>query len=443
VIRFSAALVVVAIGVLIAGVATSNLQLVYLAIGVSALALVVLAVGVARKRDELFVGDARPASSGAQERAEQPAGFQETRHQLAPESQAVPGWHEASSWQGTQSGPAQAGVTAGAGAPWAAMSREDSPQPPSARPGVWPPVEPGFPAAPEAASETMAPRQSPGFRRPAPPTRADPVLPWADALPTRVNIPPGSQPEPVPSWLEDVDDKPASSPAARTPAGPEWVDVDAVATYDRSAATREANIADADAAQPEAQPEADAVAASAAAVDDEDSARTMWSTITWDADPRAADTDAGADEAGISAGAADDVLGAEQPAAVGQPADAEPSDPAEHGEPSDPAEHGDLPDDIEFSAPTEHSEPVGHPADAEPAEYGEPVGEPVDAGASEPAEGKPSSGVGQVTVVPGVPRYHDPDCILIRFMDEENVQRTTVADAEKAGCTPCRACQSE
>ena len=55
-IRFSAGLVVVAIGVLIGGVATSKLSLVYAAIAVSALALITLAIGVALKRDELFGG---------------------------------------------------------------------------------------------------------------------------------------------------------------------------------------------------------------------------------------------------------------------------------------------------------------------------------------------------------------------------------------------------
>jgi hypothetical protein len=54
VIRFSAALVAVAIGVLIGGIATSRLLLVYIAIGVSAVALVALAIGVVLKREELF-----------------------------------------------------------------------------------------------------------------------------------------------------------------------------------------------------------------------------------------------------------------------------------------------------------------------------------------------------------------------------------------------------
>ena len=64
-IRFSAGLVVVAIGVLIGGVATSKLSLVYVAIAVSAVALVVLAIGVALKREELFGGGPGLAPAGA------------------------------------------------------------------------------------------------------------------------------------------------------------------------------------------------------------------------------------------------------------------------------------------------------------------------------------------------------------------------------------------
>ena len=64
-IRFSAGLVVVAIGVLIGGVATSKLSLVYVAIAVSAFALIVLAIGVALKRDELFGSGPELAPAGA------------------------------------------------------------------------------------------------------------------------------------------------------------------------------------------------------------------------------------------------------------------------------------------------------------------------------------------------------------------------------------------
>jgi len=46
----------------------------------------------------------------------------------------------------------------------------------------------------------------------------------------------------------------------------------------------------------------------------------------------------------------------------------------------------------------------------------------------------------EVTVVPGVPRYHDARCILIRFMGDSDLDKMTLAAARDAGCTPCRAC---
>jgi hypothetical protein len=49
-------------------------------------------------------------------------------------------------------------------------------------------------------------------------------------------------------------------------------------------------------------------------------------------------------------------------------------------------------------------------------------------------------GAVEVTVVPGVPRYHSADCILIRFMGPDDLEHTTLADAKEAGCTACRAC---
>jgi hypothetical protein len=46
----------------------------------------------------------------------------------------------------------------------------------------------------------------------------------------------------------------------------------------------------------------------------------------------------------------------------------------------------------------------------------------------------------EVTVVPGVPRYHNARCILIRFMGDSDLDKMTLAAARDAGCTPCRAC---
>ena len=68
-IRFSASLVVVAVGILVAGGVTSKLLLVYIAIALSAVALVFLLIGAFLDRDELHAGagDAR-APARAKER---------------------------------------------------------------------------------------------------------------------------------------------------------------------------------------------------------------------------------------------------------------------------------------------------------------------------------------------------------------------------------------
>ena len=46
-------------------------------------------------------------------------------------------------------------------------------------------------------------------------------------------------------------------------------------------------------------------------------------------------------------------------------------------------------------------------------------------------------------VVRGVPRFHQEDCVLIRFMPQGDTQKMPVAEAREAGCTPCTACQPE
>jgi hypothetical protein len=56
-------------------------------------------------------------------------------------------------------------------------------------------------------------------------------------------------------------------------------------------------------------------------------------------------------------------------------------------------------------------------------------------------DGDSDTGQRQVTVVPGVPRYHTDNCILIRFMDEDDMQQMSLKAATDAGCTPCGACQ--
>ena len=49
----------------------------------------------------------------------------------------------------------------------------------------------------------------------------------------------------------------------------------------------------------------------------------------------------------------------------------------------------------------------------------------------------------EVTVVPGVPRYHRRGCILIRFLSDGDLETTTRREGEAAGLVPCKACQPD
>jgi hypothetical protein len=49
----------------------------------------------------------------------------------------------------------------------------------------------------------------------------------------------------------------------------------------------------------------------------------------------------------------------------------------------------------------------------------------------------------EVTIVPGIARYHRGDCILIRFLGPEDLQTMTLREAAEAGCAPCKACRPD
>jgi hypothetical protein len=50
---------------------------------------------------------------------------------------------------------------------------------------------------------------------------------------------------------------------------------------------------------------------------------------------------------------------------------------------------------------------------------------------------------GEVTVVPGVARYHRRGCILIRFLSDGDLETMTRREAEAGGSVPCKACQPD
>ena len=49
----------------------------------------------------------------------------------------------------------------------------------------------------------------------------------------------------------------------------------------------------------------------------------------------------------------------------------------------------------------------------------------------------------EVTLVPGVARYHRRGCILIRFLSDGDLETTTRRKAEAARSVPCKACQPD
>jgi hypothetical protein len=57
-----------------------------------------------------------------------------------------------------------------------------------------------------------------------------------------------------------------------------------------------------------------------------------------------------------------------------------------------------------------------------------------------PAQTPAVSPTADVTIVPGVARYHRSECILIRFLGPDDLEIMTRQAAEAGGCVPCRAC---
>jgi hypothetical protein len=80
-------------------------------------------------------------------------------------------------------------------------------------------------------------------------------------------------------------------------------------------------------------------------------------------------------------------------------------------------------------------QPAGDAATPEPAA--------PDSGPDAVAGGSKDNARGQVTVVPGIARYHRSGCTLIRFLGADDLESMTRDAAEEDGCVPCRACQPD
>jgi hypothetical protein len=79
---------------------------------------------------------------------------------------------------------------------------------------------------------------------------------------------------------------------------------------------------------------------------------------------------------------------------------------------------------------------------------------PAHAPSAGQASAKPAAGAGQaessadaeaqqVSVVPGITRYHRGDCLLIRFLSPDDLEIMSRQAAIESGCVPCKACKPD
>jgi hypothetical protein len=358
VIRFSAALVAVAIGVLVGGIATSELPLVYIAIVVSAVALVVLAIGVVLKREELFGEGQGLASAGA--------GVGPVLSGQAGQSYDL-GQRDVQQRQSAHVTPPLAQGAAVLGAVFGGNAQPASPQPEADRFATRPipASQDPTPASQEQPSGQVSPWETTATRDP-----------WSSPAPdARPVTGAGSAP---PSWFDRPDWSSADAPAAAT------------------------------APSPGGAPVADEP-------DEDDDWPTRYSWL--DDEPEESAPDGSAPEESAPEDSVPDGSAPEESGSVTDTGD----QPPRLSVVTDPAPPADTSGDTAAA--------TGHEDDA-----AEDTGAGAAAGAAAPD-------AGLVAVIPGVPRYHRPDCVLIRFMPEGDSQKLSVAQAREAGCTPCTACE--
>lgn len=449
-IRFSAVLVAVAVGMLMGGIATSKLLLVYMAIAVSAVALVTLAIGVVLKRGELF-GEgqgAAPAQADAVPASSAQAGDSDDRS--GPRAPVPP------PLLGAAVGPGAAFAGYGqAGSPGAGSPRAEE----TASRGAWhsgtgsdgwsaPVTAASFPAVRPGAAPSGAPADGwvppPAGGSPAP---DGPVVPggepgtrshgaWAppSAFAPHAAVPQATAPGVAPgigrsSWFSPSNPPAAGDAPPRPGTGWSWPTGDAGGD-----ATVRADEGQDGTGKPEEAAAADAGDAGGWP------ARYSWLSgepadgETADGEPKDEDGEPEPDDA--AGGSAVSEL----------TADAGPDDPSPPADAA-PATAEDEPADSVPAEPAGEPSGAGGTGLAESADGAEPVTPllaPGPEAAADEAESPPPDGADDlVTVIPGVPRFHQPDCVLIRFMPDGDTQKMPAAQAEEAGCTPCAACHPE
>jgi len=105
--------------------------------------------------------------------------------------------------------------------------------------------------------------------------------------------------------------------------------------------------------------------------------------------------------------------------------------------------------DATGSAPHRPATPKQAAQDAGPGDAVQPsdvkTGEPAGGTAADrPAGEEPDpADAAQVSVVPGITRYHRSDCLLIRFLSADDLEVMTRRQAADGGCVPCKACKPD
>ena len=145
-------------------------------------------------------------------------------------------------------------------------------------------------------------------------------------------------------------------------------------------------------------------------------------------DGKAAESDA---EAGEHAPATARAGHAGDAAETGEPDEAETATGEEGAAAGGAGATGSAEEDAAGQATTK----VGDGAGAGDTDAGE------DAGRAADDSGTPLDD--EVTIVPGVARYHRRGCILIRFLSDGDLEITTRGEAEATGLVPCKACQPD
>jgi hypothetical protein len=434
----SVLLIAAALVLLVAGVLASSLELTYVSIGVSLLAAIVLSIGVILRRGELF-GTAGTARQGGPTdwpavdvtgvramvggRTASGRGGRDNGDVASVPRPGAPTAAGAGPRRGggrgatgsAKPGPGKAGPGAARTGEQSAGRGRPTRSPPVRRePVSWegrdapPQRPPGFRVPPFGDRPAMPAAEEPGrgspVRRPGDDGRHDPVRPaWpATAGPRAMGTGPAKQPLPEP---RDGGPEPPLPPGGFRLAEPP--------VPEQEPATE--------------SPEREQDWGEQEAVESQAGRGLFEAFVTSTPRPadgeRAEDTrEAGADEA------------VEVPESSADEAGALAAEDGDVGEAEDTGD-ADGADEVAELAAAGPRPPVGGPGER-PGEPGEPGADEADGSAATPLDG-------DVTIVPGITRYHRRRCILIRFLSDGDLETMTRGAAEAAGSMPCKACQPD